>query len=174
MKRALILAATIASISIPGVMASLVASRAVAEDTPLKQAIPGASPVEIVNIAADGRKSSAWDSTPKGILMFDGHHFSQTLVRSDLPNYASGDRMKGTPEENTATVHGMLTFFGTYDIGEDGALTYHIKGSSYPNFDGRSTKRHAEVSGDKLKISFAGSARGGSGYQVWQRLKYKP
>ncbi|HJU09577.1 MAG TPA: lipocalin-like domain-containing protein, partial [Candidatus Binataceae bacterium] len=75
-------------------------------------------------------------------------------------------------EENRATVQGMLTFFGTYTIGDDNnSLTYRIQGSSYPNFNGRITKRTASISDDRLKITFAGSARGGAGYQIWKRLK---
>ena len=79
--------------------------------------------------------------------------------------------MKGTPEEHRATVQGMLTMFGTYVIGDDNSLTYRIQASSYPNFNGTATKRTAAISNDELKISFAGSARGGSGYQIWRRLK---
>lgn len=145
-----------------------------AEEKALRHQIIGTwIPIEIVNVARNGTETSAWDQNRLGILMFDaGGHFTQTLLRSDLPKYAAGDRMKGTSEENRATVQGMLTFFGTYTIGDDNdSLTYRIQGSSYPNFNGRITKRTASISDDRLKITFAGSARGGAGYQIWKRLK---
>ena len=48
-------------------------------------------------------------------MMADANgRFSITVVRSDLPKFASNNRMSGTRDENTAIVQGGITYFGTY------------------------------------------------------------
>jgi hypothetical protein len=78
--------------------------------------------------------------SPKGALMFDANgHVSAHLMRSDIPKYASNNRAQGTPEEYKATVHGGITYFGTYSLnGTD--LLFHIEGSSFPNWNGTDQK----------------------------------
>ena len=51
----------------------------------------------------DGTKSDVFGPKPVGVLTFgsDGR-FSLQWMRSDLPKFASGDRLKGTAEENQA------------------------------------------------------------------------
>jgi hypothetical protein len=47
----------------------------------------------------------AWGGNPKGLLIFtDNGCYSSIIVRSNLPRYASKNRMQGTPDENKATV----------------------------------------------------------------------
>ncbi len=130
--------------------ASVLVSGARAENTSLKSQLTGSwVSVEIGMIAADGTKRSTWDTTPRGIMVFDSHgHVTQTLVRSDW----------------------MITFYGTYAVGDDNSLTYHVEGISYPNVN-MATKRVAEIADDQLKITSAGSVPGVSGFQIWKRLK---
>jgi Lipocalin-like domain len=55
-------------------------------------------------------------------------HVAAQLMRSDLPKYAANNRSQGTPEENKATVQGIISYFGTYSVsGTD--LLFHIDGS---------------------------------------------
>jgi len=64
-------------------------------------------------------------------------HFVFVLTRSDLPKYASNNRLTGTAEENQAAVRGALAQFGTYTVNDaDHSLMLHIVGSSYPNIVG--------------------------------------
>ena len=54
----------------------------------------------------------------------------------------SKNRLAGTPEQNTAIVHGSLALFGTYTIDEaKKTLTFHIVASTYPNQQGTSQTR---------------------------------
>jgi hypothetical protein len=39
--------------------------------------------------------------------------FMITVVRSDLPNFASNNRMRGTPDENNSVVQGSIAYYGT-------------------------------------------------------------
>ena len=61
------------------------------------------TPIAIYIQAEDGTKSDVFGAKPVGALTFgsDGR-FSLQWMRSDLPKFASGDRLKGTAEENQA------------------------------------------------------------------------
>lgn len=68
-------------------------------------------------------------------MMVDANgRFSITVARSDLPKFASKNRMSGTPEENQAIVQGSIAYFGTYSIDEPThVLTVNIEGSTRCN-----------------------------------------
>ena len=105
--------------------------------------------------------------------MFDNAgNFSWHIIRPDIPKYASNNRMQGTPDENKATVHGTLSYFGTYTLDADGnGMTLSIKASSFPNFTGQTQKRRVSLSGDELTIVNAAGASGGSAEVKWRRAK---
>ena len=66
--------------------------------------------------AEDG--SPAWGTNPKGLVIFTASgRYSTHLLRSDRPKFASNSRLKGTPEENKAAVHGNVSI-GTYTVDE--------------------------------------------------------
>ena len=93
--------------------------------------------------APDGRKSFIFGETPKGILIFtaDGH-FAQIHVASDVPRFASGNRMTGTPEEYSTIMRRSLSLFGTWTVDEDKrTVTYRITASTFPNMDGDTQTR---------------------------------
>ena len=72
------------------------------------------------NTAANGRPFGPND----GYATFsaDGR-FSITLLRSDLPKFASNNRDTGSADENKAVVQGSNAYFGTYSLNEaDGTL----------------------------------------------------
>src|SRR5215203_7466961 len=67
-----------------------------------------------VNIREDGTRVDVYGADPKGIQIFEsGGRFALITTRSDLPRFASNNRMTGTPEENAAIVRGSNAFFGT-------------------------------------------------------------
>jgi hypothetical protein len=146
---------------------------AFSQERSLKDQLVGTwAPVAIENTAPDGKKITPWGEKVLGTLMFDsGGRFSQTLLRSDLPKIATNNRLQATPEENKAVVNGMITFYGTYTVTGADALTYHIDGSSFPNFNGTEQKRVAKISGDDLTVTVAGASSGGTATQVWRRAK---
>jgi hypothetical protein len=110
---------------------------------------------------------------PKGVLMLDATgHVAAQLMRSDLPKYAANNRSQGTPEENKATVQGMISYFGTYSVsGTD--LLFHIDGSSFPNWIGIDQKRsNITLTGDELKWTQPTPSAGGTPVAViWKRAK---
>jgi hypothetical protein len=122
---------------------------------------------------ADG--SPAWGTNPKGQLSLDanGRHFG-IIVRSDLPKYASNNRMQTSPAEDKATVQGAIAFFGTYTVNEaDRSYTLRVDGSSYPNWNGVDRKQFVEsITADELKIRNPEPSIGGPPTQlIYRRAK---
>jgi hypothetical protein len=93
----------------------------------------------------------------------DGH-FSNIIIRSDLPKFASSNRREGTPEENKAVVQGSIAFFGTYIV-DEAAKTYaaHIEGCTFPNWTGIDRKESFSISGDELHINAISKASTSTG-----------
>ena len=97
-------------------------------------------------VTADGKKAFPFGEKPKGFLIFTaGGYFSQVHVSGDLPRIAGKNRLAGTPEQNTAIVHGSLALAGTYTVDESKkTLTFHIVASTYPNQQGTSQTRNID------------------------------
>ena len=153
-------AAACLGIAIPGAVAQtakdLVGTWALVSDT---------------NTAPDGHTVQPFGPAPQGIAIFNSDgHFAIVNARSDLPKFASDNRMHGTAEENKAIVQGSLAFFGTYSVA-DGVIIQHIEGGTWPGQNGTDQKRTI--------ISFAGDEQtwtttatfGGKSVLHWKRLK---
>ena len=124
--------------------------------------------------AGDGAKQTMpYGPNPKGTMMVDANgRFSITVVRSDLPRFASDNRMTGTPEENTAIVQGCISYFGTYSIDEaTHVITVNVEGSTFPNFDGGTQTRILSFSGDKVTYLNPTPSMGGSAKVTYRRTK---
>ena len=109
------------------------------------------------------------------ILTPDGH-YSINIARATLPKFAANSRMKGTDEENRAVVQGSIFHYGTYTIDDGGKfITFNIKASTYPNFDGTTQKRALTMKGDELTyvptVTSAGAAGAPIEGVVWRRIK---
>lgn len=147
---------------------------ALAQQKSLKAQLVGTwKPVAVENLRPDGSKTHVFGPTPLGILIFsETGHFSLQALRPDVAKYVSNNRSQGTPDENKATVQGGIHFFGTYTVNEvDQTFTFHIEGSSFPNYNGLDQKRHAAVNGDELHLTLDRVSAGGSAKQVWKRVK---
>jgi hypothetical protein len=80
-------------------------------------------------------------------------NMSVQLMRSDRPAFATSDFQKGAPVETKAAFEGFLAYFGTYEIDEEeGTVTHHVKGSSFPNWVGSDQVRFFEFSGNRLRL----------------------
>ena len=122
---------------------TLCAGSAAAQNS-LKQQIVGTWDFTVAEVtAADGKKSFPFGETPKGILIFtpDGR-FAQIHVASDVPKFASGNRLTGTAEEYAAINRRSLSVFGTYTVDEEKkTVTYKIISSTFPNWEGEAQTR---------------------------------
>jgi hypothetical protein len=115
-----------------------------------------------------------YGANPKGCMMVDANgRFSITVARSDLPKFASNNRMMGTAEENKAIVQGVIAYFGTYDIDESThVLTVHVEGSTFPNFDYGTQTRILSFRGDDEVTYFNPTpSMGGTAKVTYRRAK---
>ena len=122
--------------------------------------------------AGNGAKQTLpYGANPKGTMMVDANgRFSITVVRSDLPRFASDNRMTGTPEENTAIVQGCIAYFGTYSIDEaTHVITVNVEGSTFPNFDGGTQTRILSFNRDEMTYLNPTPSMGGGTAKVTYR-----
>ena len=71
------------------------------------------------SVAPDGTKHQLFGPNPKGILVLDSTgQYAQIFVNPDVPKFKINNRLKGTPEENTAAVQGTTATFGTSSVDE--------------------------------------------------------
>ena len=125
--------------------------------------------------APDGKKSFIFGETPKGILIFtpDGH-FAQIHVASDVPKFASGNRMTGTADEYASIMRRSLSLFGTYAVDEDKrTVTFKIIASTFPNQDGEAQTRTIDkLTADEFVNTNPNVAGGrGSASNVYRRVR---
>jgi hypothetical protein len=125
---------------------------------------------------ADGKKSFPFGQRPKGMLVFtaDGH-FSQVHVSGDLPRIEGNNRLGGTPEQNTAIVHGSLALVGTYSVDEaKKTLTFNIVASTFPNQWGTSQTRTIDLlTADEFRNTNPAASRDGPAVaaNIYRRAK---
>lgn len=124
-----------------------------------------------VTVDEDGKKLEPFGSNPNGSLILDGNgHFSIVVVRSDIPKFASDNRLKGTAEENKTAVQGSLAYFGTYSIQETNRIiSMRIEGSTFPNWKGTEQKRLFSRGGDQLRLTNPDGSAGGRTEILWTR-----
>jgi hypothetical protein len=112
----------------------------------------------------DKTQTPQFGPNPMGILVLEPNgHYSTQIMRASRPKIAANDRTKGTADENKAAMTGMFSHFGTWTVDEPSkTLTFHIEGSSYPNWDGTTQKRTITslTFGDELSYTVATPAAG--------------
>jgi hypothetical protein len=114
--------------------------------------------VSIRYVKPDGSVIEPFGPHAKGMLVFDGTHFSTEVMAGNLPKFTSNNRMIGTPKEYEAISHGVVAYFGTYTVNKaDHIVTLHIDRSSFPNWEGTDQQRKFEFVGDELRYSAAHS-----------------
>jgi hypothetical protein len=94
-------------------------------------------------VSSEGRSSAGdvsrpYGDGPVGLLLYgaDGY-MSATLMRPDRPPFASGDRLRSTPEEVRLASEGFLAYCGTYDLdASKGLIVHHVTAADFPNIVG--------------------------------------
>ena len=122
----------------------------------------------------NGQKVLPYGPDAKGSFILDGERFSLMVVRPDRAKFKSNSRLTGTPEENQDTVRGSIAYFGTYsvDAKDDSLVTFHIEGSTFPNWEGAEQKRVLKVTGDEMNYTNPTISTGaGVARLIWRRVK---
>ena len=112
-----------------------------------------------------------YGSDPQGIAIFDASgRYALINARSELPQFASGNRMDGSPEEYKAISQGSIAHFGRYTVNDaDMTITFHIETSTFPNWNGVVQKRPFRIKGNDLEWTTPAASGGGSGEIVLRR-----
>jgi hypothetical protein len=121
----------------------------------------------------DGTRGHDYGDAPKGILQVDHDgRYAMFIFDSGRPRFAANDKAKGTPEEFRAAVMGSSSHFGTVSMDPAArTLTFHVEGSTYPNWEGLTQVRHYSFDGDVLSYEVAARPNGDVPLTGWRRLK---
>ncbi len=115
-----------------------------------KERLLGAWTLVSLTAGEEADQTFPYGANPKGSMMVDANgRFMITVVRSDLPQFASNNRMTATPDEATAVVQGSIAYYGSYSIDEaTRVITVNVEGSTFPNFTGGTKTRILSFNGD--------------------------
>ena len=140
-------------------------------------------PISVVGtwrlVSSEGRSSAGdvsrpYGDGPVGLLLYgpDGY-MSATLMRPDRPPFASGDRLRGTPEEVRLASEGFLAYCGTYDLDtSEGLIVHHVTAADFPNIVGTDLVRRYVVENGHLVLETQPVLRAG---KTWVfRLTWAP
>jgi hypothetical protein len=156
---------------------ALFASGAAKAQSATRQFVGTWSLVSIHYVRPDGSVIEPFGPGAKGMLVFDGKHFSTQVIAADLPKFKSNNRMIGTLKEYEAISHGVVAYFGTYTVDETAeVVTLHIGRSSFPNWEGTDQKRKFEFVNDELRYTAASSTANPAeaAQLVWRRVGKLP
>jgi hypothetical protein len=151
--------------------AALLPNHAQSQQNSLKEQLVG-SWAYVSSTARRPDGSPLWGANPKGLMIFtENGHFSWQVFSSDRPKFASGNRMRGTADENTDILQGSLAYFGTYTVDEaDKSITTRIEGSTFPNSEGEVQKRIiSHLTADELTYENPATTRGDKVEALWKR-----
>ena len=140
-------------------------------------------PISVVGtwrlVSSEGRSSAGdvsrpYGDGPVGLLLYgpDGY-MSATLMRPDRPPFASGDRLRGTPEEVRLASEGFLAYCGTYDLdASKGLIVHHVTAADFPNIVGTDLVRRFVMENGNLFLETQPVLRAG---KTWVfRLTWAP
>jgi hypothetical protein len=131
--------------------------------------------VLVDNVVPDGTRVHLFGDNPQGILTFGAEgRYALQIYRVGRAKFASGDKSKASPEENSAAVLGSNAHFGTYSVNAtDGTIIFRIEHATFPNWDGTEQKRAFTVSDDELTYTVPTPTSGGTaiGEVKWKRQK---
>jgi hypothetical protein len=119
---------------------------------------------------------SPWGSEPQGLLMYDAYgNMSVNLGRRERPRFASGDQLRGTPEEIKAAFESYNAYWGRYEVDERArTVTHHVQYAMFPNWTGTKQVRRYKFQDNKLILTTPPIRRGGQdviGVIVWERVQ---
>lgn len=116
---------------------------------------------------------AVFGTEPRGIqIMSQNGRFAVVTLRSELPLYASANRLAGTTEEYEAIGKGSNAAYGRYTVDEAaGTVTFHVEASTFPNWEGDDQVRAFTVEGDIWAYVNPVPAIGpGNVHVVWKRI----
>ena len=97
------------------------------------------------------------------------------LFNPDRPQFATGDRLRGTSQEIQSAFEGSVAYYGRYTVDRTaGAVTHHVLGSTYPNWIGTDLARSYKIDGHRLTLTTAPFVQGGkriTAVNIFERIE---
>ena len=152
---------------------SLWASSALADKTPNPPSLAGTWTLVAADVQhPDGSIARDFGAKPNGLLLIDSQgRYSLQIFKAERPQFAEGDKAKGTDNEYKAAVMGSSTHFGTMTVDPaSSTLVFHIQGASFPNWEGQQQSRHYEFKDNVLSYHVAPRPNGDVPISVWRRI----
>ena len=85
-------------------------------------------------------------SDARGIIMYTANEYmSAQIMRSDRPQFHTGDLAAGDNEELAAAASGYLAYTGPYTVSDDNVISHHVQVSLLPNWIGGTQYRAAKI-----------------------------
>jgi len=142
--------------------------------SPEPLSLPGTWVMEqAYEIRANGTRTTNYGERPSGLMMIDAAgRYSIQIFRPGRPNFASGVKTEGKPEEFREAVLGSSTHFG--HVRMDAAkhqLLFDVEAASFPNWEGKRQVRDYTYAGGVLTYAVPASAAGNGtiAYSVWRK-----
>jgi len=157
-------------LSIVGIAMWLPTAKALAQAAPT---VVGSWSLVSLTVQRSGNDQEVLGPHPQGqlILGSDGRYVLM-VIRADLPKLASGNQLSATADESKAIAEGGVAHFGTYAVDKEGrAIVFHIRKSTFPNWDGDVQTRPFTIVGDRLTYITPGTFGYGVATVIWQRAK---
>jgi hypothetical protein len=156
------------------VAASMLAQQATASEIRATDKLVGAWSLVSLVVDQGDKQVEVFGPHPRGIqVMSHDGRFAVVTMREELPLYASGNRMQGTPDEYEAIGKGTNAAYGRYTVDEAaGTVTFHVEASTFPNWDGGEQVRAFKLEGDSWSyVNSVLTIGPGNAHVVWERLR---
>lgn len=164
---------TLTSISLACLLAGATGTALATDGASVADRIAGSWSLVSLNVQQGDNRIAVFGNNPRGIqIMTPEGRFAVLTTRSELPLYASNNRMQGTDEEYRAISQGANAAYGRYTIDEAaGTITFHVEVSTFPNWEGQDQVRAFTLEGDEWRYLNPSPAVGeGLVHVVWRRL----
>lgn len=144
-----------------------------ADGASIAERIAGSWSLVSLEVHQGDNRIAVFGSNPRGLqVMTPEGRFAVITTRSELPLYASNNRMQGTDDEYRAIGQGANATYGRYTIDEaGGTITFHVEVSTFPNWEGQDQVRAFTLEGDEWRyLNPSPTVGDGNVHVVWRRL----
>jgi len=127
--------------------------------------------VSVTFINSSGERTRPYGDDPQGLLIFDkGGEYATQILRTGRPKFASGNKARGTADENRSLVIGSNSHFGTYVLDSRRmTVTFKIISAFFPNWESTEQTMTVLLKEGKLTLNAPTSTSGGKAEVVWKR-----
>jgi len=120
----------------------------------------------------DGRVVHPMGVELEGFIEYGPHGMFCVVARKNREPFRSGGQWSASDAEKAAAYGSYLTYAGGYEVQGDTVL-HHVRHSLFPNWEGGSQRRIAQLEGDVLALSARleeGTPEARTARLLWRRV----